>query len=183
VMARLTRRERRFAVILAAFAVTWTAYGLIVRPIDERIATLERILPEKERELADVRAQSRQYATLRRGLSNVETRRDQEDPNFELPSFLESTIDQHKLTARLVNMQRNTLPSQPGCIQTAVEINFGGIRLAELIAFLQAVQESQAPVSFGFMHIRRTENHPGLEATVQILSASRDQNTVAANLP
>jgi type II secretory pathway component PulM len=183
-MVRLTKRERQFAVILAAFILVWAAYGLAIKPACERIATLERIIPEKQKELDTVQAQSRQYAALRREFAETQSRLARQDPNFELPSFLESVIEQHQLSARLANMQRNTLQSQAGYSQTAVEINFQNIRLGELVSFLRAIEESDAPATVGHLHICHSENHAGaLDANVQVLSPQRGQNTVAANLP
>ena len=183
-MMRLTKREQWFAVILAAFVVVWTAYGLAIKPACDRIATLQRIIPDKERELAETQAGSRQYAAMRKEMADIQSRFARQDPNFELPSFLESMIEQHRLTERLVNMQRNTLQSQPGYAQTAVEINFENIRLAELVDFLRAIEGSDAPTTVGYLHIRRSENHAAtLDATVQVLSPQRNQNAVAINLP
>jgi type II secretory pathway component PulM len=182
-MVRLTRREQRLAIGLIAFVTAWAAYGLAVKPARERIATLERIIPEKEQELEQVQSQSRQYVALRREFAEMQSRLARQDPNFELPSFLESMIDRQELTPRLVNMQRNTLQPQPGYSQTAVEINFENIRLGELVAFLRALKESEAPTTIGYLQIRRSENRAALDATVQILSPQQGQNTVAANLP
>ncbi len=183
-MVRLTKREQQFAMILAAFVLVWVVYGVAIRPARQRMATLQRIIPEKEQELEQVQTQSRQYVALRREFAETQSRLARQDPNFELPSFLESVIDQHHLAARLVDMQRNTLQSPTGRTQTAVEINFGNIRLGELIDFLRALDESDAPTSIGYLHIRHSESRPaGLDATVQVLSPQHGQNTVAANLP
>jgi type II secretory pathway component PulM len=183
-MVRLTKRERRFAVILAAFITVWTVYALAIGPARQRIATLQRIIPEKEQELGEVRAQSRRYLALRQEFAETQSRLAREDPNFELPSFLESLIDQHQLTARLVNMQRNTLQTDPGHAQTAVEINFENIRLAELVDLLRAIRESDAPTTIGLLHIHRNESHAAtLDATIRVLSPQRAQSTVVAGLP
>ena len=92
-MVRLTKREQQFAIILTALILVSTVYGLAIRPARQRIATLERIFPEKEQELGQVETQSREYLALRREFAAAQSREAQQDPNFELPSFLESAID------------------------------------------------------------------------------------------
>jgi type II secretory pathway component PulM len=183
-MVQLTKREQRFAIVMAAFITVWVIYGLAIRPARQRIATLERIIPEKELELGEVQAKSREYRALRREFAETQSRLARQDPNFELPSFLESVVDQHHLAARMANMQRSILQSPSGQAQTAVEISFDNIGLAEMITFLRAIDESDAPTTVGFLHIYRREGRAtGLDAMVRILSPQRSQNTVAAGLP
>ena len=185
-MVRLTKREQRFGIIMAAFIAVWVLYGLTIRPACQRIATLERVLPDKQKELDEIQKLSREYLTSRREFAESQSRVARQDPNFELPSFLESLIDQHQLTAHMANMQRSTLQSPSGQAQTVVVISFEGIAMEELAAFQRAIEESDAPTTLGYVHIYHKDRQgrsAGLNAEVQILSPQHNQNTVAADLP
>ncbi len=183
-MVRLTKREQRFAIVMAAVVAVWGIYGLAIRPARQRIATLERIIPEKEQELAQIQEQSREYRALHREFAELQSRMARQDPNFELPSFLESVIERQRLTARMVGMQRSELQSPSGQVQTLVEISFENIGFKELIGFLRAIEESDAPTTVGVLHIGRKEGRAaGLDAKVQILSPQRSPNAVASSLP
>jgi general secretion pathway protein M len=183
-MIRLTQREQRFAIFMAAFVLVSAVYGLAIRPTRQRIATLERLIPDKKQELGQVQAKSREYLALRREFAEARSDATRQDPNFELPSFLESVVDRHQLTTRLISMQPTTLQSASGQGQTAVEISFEGIGMQELMAFLETLEKSDAPTTMGYVHIYHKEGRPaGLDAKIQILGPQHASNTVAAGLP
>jgi type II secretory pathway component PulM len=179
---RLTKREQQFAVALTIIVVAWLVHGLVIKPICERTETLERVLPEKAEELAEVQARSSEYVALSKGYADMQTRLAAQDANFDPLSFLESMIERHQLSGRLVNMQRDTLQPEPGRLQTVVEISFEDIALGEMTSLLADVEASEPLMRIASLHISRSQSGKSLDVTVQICNPEPDQSPVAASL-
>jgi Tfp pilus assembly protein PilO len=180
-MTHLTRRERRLGIGATAVIVVWAFYGFAIRPTQDRIGSLERIIPEKQSELEQVRDKSAEYAALRREFENIQVRIAEQDPTFQLLPFLETLIERHHLTERLGGMKQDPVQSQPGYIETSVTIDLTGISLAQLVRFLDAVEESEVVARIGSLHLRNDRTGEGtLASTLQIVSPRPAPNAVAA---
>ncbi len=176
-MLQLTRRERKLAVGMIAVGIVWSLYGFVVEPAQNRIQTLQRVIPEKQDELRAIQASSAEYIALREAHERVEARIAKQDANFQLLPFLESLIEQHKLARNLITMEPDTLSAQPGYSETIVEIGLEGITLGQLVGFLEAVETSGVMAQIGSLYIRKdAQNATRLTSTLQIHSPriSRD---------
>ncbi len=181
-MIHLTKRERKLGIGMAAFVAVWAVYGFAVKPTQDRIRTLERIIPEKQSELEQVRDKSAEYVTLRREFETIQAQIAEQDPTFQLLPFVETLVEQHNLTEHLGVMKQDPVQSQPGYTETSVTIDLTGISLAQLVRFLQAVQDSEVVAQVGTLHIRKDRAQEGmLASTMQIVSPRLAANTVAAN--
>ena len=182
-MIQLTRRERRLAIGLTAVGLVCAVYGFAIEPMRDRIHTLQRIIPEKQAELEQIRAKSQEYIRLREEIEDARARMADQDADFQLLPFLESLIERHQLNPYLVTMEPNTSAFQVGYSETIVDIGLEGIRLGQLVQFLDIVETSGAPIHIGSLYIRKNAtNESLLSATIQIRSPRPAQNTVAAGL-
>ena len=139
---------------MIAVATVLAVYGFAIEPMRDRIETLQRIIPEKQSELREIQASSAKYIALRRARQSVEARISAQDSDFQLLPFLESLIERHGLTRRVVTMEPDTLPAQRGYSETIVKVGFEGITLRQLVAFLEAVETSGVIAQIGSLHIR-----------------------------
>lgn len=167
---------------MIAVGVVWALYGFVVEPMQDRIRTLQRIIPEKQSESREVQAASTRYIALRQEVENMQRRMAEQDSDFQLLPFLEALIEQHQLTPYVVTMERDTGPSQPGYSETLVEIGLEGIALRPLVRFLEAVETSRVLAQVGSLYIRKDpENTTRLNSTIQIHSPRLAPNAVAAD--
>ena len=181
-MIQLTRRERRLGIGMAAVGILLAMYGFVIQPMRDRIHTLQRIIPEKQAELKKIQAKSDEYIKLRREVEEARTRMADQDEDFQLLPYLESLIERHELTPYLVTMEPETSLSQPGYSETVVNVGLEGIRLGQLVRFLNAVETSEVLVHIGSLYIRKdARNETLLSSTVQIRSPRLTQNAVAAD--
>ncbi|MBN1361754.1 MAG: type II secretion system protein M [Sedimentisphaerales bacterium] len=165
---------------LAIIAV-WALYGFAIKPTQERIRTLERIIPDKQTELAQLRDKSAEYLTLRREFEDIQRRIADQDPTFELLSFLESLIARHRLDAHLGGMKGDPAPAQPGYAETSVTIELKGVSLAQLVRFLAAVESAEVVARVDTLHIRKDPNNSALLAsTIQIVNPRPTPTTASA---
>jgi type II secretory pathway component PulM len=180
-MIQLTRRERRLGIGMLAVGLAWSLYGFILEPMQDRIETLRRVIPEKQSELREVRALSDRYLALRRNVDNLHARMTAQDSDFQLLPFLEALIEQQQLTP-VATMERDTISSQPGYTETLVEIDLADVTLQQLINFLQAVETSGALAHVSSLHIRRSPaNDMRLKSTIQIRSPRLDPDAMVAD--
>lgn len=166
-----------------AVGLVWGLYGFVIEPMQDRIRTLQRIIPEKQSELQDVQAASTRYIALRQEVENIQRHMAEQDSDFQLLPFLETLIERHQLTPHVVTMERGTRPSQPGYSETLVEIGLEDITLRPLVSFLEAVETSGVLVQVGNLDIRRNpENTARLDSRIQIHSPRLAPNAVAADM-
>lgn len=168
---------------MAAVGIVWAIYGFVIEPMQDRIHTLQRVIPERQSQLQDIQALSSRYVRLRQGIEDARTRMAEQDANFQLLPFLESLIEHHGLTPYVVTMERDTPFSQPGYSETVVDIRLEGIGLKQLVEFLDAVETSEVLAHIGSLDIRKdATNEAVLNSRIQIRSPRLSQSTVAADL-
>lgn len=171
-MIHLNRREKRLAIGMAAVVAVWAIYGYGIRPTQERIATLERVIPERQSELEQLRDMSDKYSALQRRFEATRTRLAQQNPTFELLPFLETLIERHKLTAHVHGMKQDLpVESRGPYAETSVAINLEGISLAQLVRFLEAVDTAEVVAQIGSLHVHKSRTNEGtLASNIQIVS-------------
>ncbi len=178
-MIQVTPRERLLSIGLIVVLAAWGLYALAVRPACERIRTLQRIVPEKQAQLRQLQTQSAQYTMLRSELARQQTETASPRPDFQLLPFLETLVEQHKLTKQVVTMELDT--RQPA---ETVALELRDISLKQLIDFLIAVQTSESALRVGSLHIRKNPNNEALlNSTVGISSPRLSRPTVATLTP
>jgi len=165
-MIRLTKREKRLAAALAAFALAWSLYALVVAPAKQRIATLKRVIPQKQKELADLRAAVNEYAALNRSLADLRDKLAAQPETFELLPFLESMIQTHGLEANLAKMQQRPVPLGPDCTQTIVEIELHGLPMAKIVDFLHRIEAADILARTRSLYIKKNHTNKDLLDTV-----------------
>jgi type II secretory pathway component PulM len=168
-MIQITPRERLLAAGLAVAVGAWALYGLAIRPANDRIRTLQRIVPEKQAQLQELQTKCTQYTELQNEFARARAQMTSQESDFEVMPFLETMIDRHKLSGHVVTMNPDTLQPQPDYSETVVTIELRDVSLGELIDFLSAVETSKSIVRVGSLHIRRNpKNEALLNSTVGI---------------
>jgi len=167
-MIRMNRRERQLAVGLGVTLGIWAAWAFAITPTQERIRTLERILPEKQTQVRDLQAKGIEYVALENQFKDLRAKMASQDPGFQLLSFLESMIARHKLAGHTTKRQ-DVLQPQPDYSETVVTLEMQDITPKQLIAFLTAVETADAAIWVGSLHIRKdATNDALLDCTIAI---------------
>ncbi len=168
-MIHLTKRERRLGIGLLTVGVVWGLYGFVFEPTQDRMHTLQRVIPEKQEELHQVGSLRDEYLSLRGDVDQVRARMAAQDADFQLSSFIEGLIEKQKLNPFLTKMDSDMLPSQPGYTETLVTIDLEGIDLTQLVRFLETLESSDALAQVDTLHIHKDPTNPmRLNAIIQI---------------
>jgi type II secretory pathway component PulM len=182
-MIVLTKRERWLGLGLAAVVSVSCLYAVVIRPTCHRIQTLERIIPDKQNELHALEAKSVEYTTLCKGFEDFRAKAAAQDPNFELPTYLETLLDKHGLTKNIVTMAPDVLQLRPDYSETVVKIELDGVSLKQLVGFLKEIETSQVCTQIGSLHISRNLTDDSLlDSTVEIHGPQPGQSPVAINI-
>ena len=178
---QITQRERLLSIGLAVAIGAWALYALAVRPACDRIRTLQRIIPEKQTQLQDLQAKSAQYTALRNDFVQRRANLASQDPNFQLPPFLETKIERHKLARHVVTMEPDHRQIQPDYSEVVVTIELHDVSLKQLVDFLSDVETSTSIVRIGSLHIRKNpHNEALLDSTVGVYSPLLSRSALAS---
>jgi len=182
---RLTQREKLLAAGMIIFAAGWTLYTFVVRPATERIATLNRVIPEKQAQLQQLRTKSREYITLRNKVAELRAQIGSSGSG-EL-GRLETLINRSGLEDKVVQIRRRIAgpdiapAGKVGWREAIVEIKLAGITLAQLVNLLEQIETSQAPATVQTLYIRKnTANAELLDSVVEIHKAEPTRKTAGA---
>lgn len=165
-MIRLTKREKYFAAGLSAFALLWSLFAFAINPAKERIATLKRVLPQKQAELNKLSAAAEEYALLSDSRRLLLSKVASQGETFELLPFLESLIRKSGLEKNVAKMQQRVLPLGTDYSQTVVEMELNGLSLERIVDFLQKIESSDVLARTGSLYIKKSRTKKNLLDTV-----------------
>jgi hypothetical protein len=176
-----TKRERQLAIAAGCAAVVLIFGVFVIVPVRDRIVTLERIIPEKQQELRQLRTISAEYVAACRGRDELREKMAAQGPDFQLLPYLESLIEQQNLARHIITMQQDVLEIGLDYAETVVTIELEDTSSRQLVDFLTAVKTSHVVAHVGNLHIHRDPSDPiFLDVTVKIHTPQVDSRTVAA---
>jgi type II secretory pathway component PulM len=180
-MIALTKRERVLASGLAVAVGAVALYASVIRPTAHRIETLERVIPEKQRELHALEDKSVEYLALCKEYTDLRTKAAAQDPNFQLLPYLEKLIDRHGLTRSVTTIAPHVVDLQPDYSETIVQIELEGVSLKQLVGLLEEIETSEVCTRIGSLHIRKdAADETLLDSAIEIHSPQPRRSPMAA---
>jgi type II secretory pathway component PulM len=154
---------------LAAFIAIVAFVGLGVAPAVARIHTLNRVLPEKQKMLQDLKTKSKEYLALRAGLDKLGNQTAIGGEEFELAAFLESMTNELGMAKKVAQMKRQMLQPDSKYSEAIVEVNLENIMLKQLVEFLLKAKSSGHFLQVKNLYIEKSITDPTLlDAVIQI---------------
>ncbi len=177
---RLMRRERLLVIAVVVSAVFWMLFRVGVKPALARIETLNRVIPEKQRELIELRTRSRDYIVLHDSLNDLRKHVASQDQALELLPLLESLTQECGLAQNATAMNHNVLQLDQDYQETIVEIRLQNVTLRQLVDFLSKIEGSSLVLAkTRSLHIQRNRtNTDMLDSVIQIHSPKLAQSPV-----
>jgi len=173
-MVRLIRKKYWLVAGLIAVAA-WTSFALGIRPAIERIETLTRVIPEKQRMLEALRVNSTQYLALRAGLDDLKKRAASEEKDFELLTFLEAIASELHLAKKVVVMKQEILQLNSTYSEIIVETELENLTFEQLIEFLLRIKPSNHLLWVKSLYTKKNTNNPDLLDTAIQISTLKTQ--------
>ena len=141
IMAGRTPRERVFLIGGIATATLLVVYFSWVSPTWERMALLDRLIPQKEREVMEFSRLRQRYVRLSQQIKNMEGSLAMPQRASSL-SFLEEMATQHQVRKNITTLRplppRIDLPYR----EVPVEVKLENVTLSQVIPFLAAIERS-----------------------------------------
>jgi type II secretory pathway component PulM len=166
-MIGLRPREKRLAIGMASVIAALSLYGFVIAPRMDRIRTLQRVIPEKQQELRDLTAKSRQVMMLSSQLAVIRQAIDAA-PAVEFLPALASIIERQGLRNHLATLEPQTAGSQSGLGQIVVEMSLQAVTFGQLLDFVQQVQTQVALARIGTLHLSRAQDPNLLDAALTL---------------
>ncbi len=130
-----------FIIILSVGYVTWFSPAL------ERMALLNRLIPQKEKEVDEFGHLLDEYYATLNGIQNTERRLPAEG-RFSPLSFLEEIATQNKIRRNIATIRPLSPHLHESYREIPVEVKIDNVTLAQIIPFLNAIEG-------GSLHIKR----------------------------
>ena len=168
----LSAREKHLVAVGVAMVVLVVAAQLFLKPAAMRLETLRRVIPQKEADLAQLRACSAEYLALKSDIQNMRETVGRQEDDFRILSFLEQVQKECGLRRNVAYMKPSTVPAADGTyVETRVEVRVQGVNLQQITKFLSRIESDKAPVGVESLRIRSAAKTPTLlDATVHITS-------------
>ncbi len=177
-MIRLTRRERWLAVGLAVLITTWMLFTFTIRPAVERMKTLNRVIPESQRQLQQLRTKNAQYLALQARLDNYKNRAISKEKGVELPAFLESITKQSGLAEKIATMRQEVLPLDSNYYEMVAELRLENLTLKQLVEFLLKIKTSEHLLRIKSLYAKKNVANPNLlDVMIQISTLKPNKTT------
>ncbi|MCP4263301.1 MAG: hypothetical protein GY774_38210 [Planctomycetes bacterium] len=179
-MIRLKRREKLLAGGLLIFAAAWSLFAVAINPAFDRIETLNRVISDKQQELEEIRAISKEYIYTNNILDNLHVTVDSQRETVELLPFLESLIEECGLAKNLEMMKRQVLQIDSNYSEIIVEVRLESLSIGRLVDFLSKIESLQARVRTKSLYIKRNMvNKNLLDTVIEVYNAELSQNEFA----
>ena len=165
---RITNRERGLLITIAVFTLLWAGYSFGLKPVAERIETLNRVIPDNEKKLQELNIKSRQYINLSALLPDNNDLAGQKD--FNLAAFLESIYTDSGLSKN-VTIKQNMYVLDSKYSEMVVELQLDNITLQQLTEFLLKTDLPNQPLWIKSLYITKSKLGPNyIDAVLQLSS-------------
>lgn len=177
-MIRLTYRERCLVAGSAVLVTAWILFVFGIRPTVERIDTLNRVIPEKQKALAELRAKSAYYLELQAQLTDYKKEAALEKDDFKPLAFLESLTREANLAKKVVTMRQEVLQLDSDYCEVIVEVKLESLTLEQLVEFLLETKSSKHFLRVKSLYARKNTTDSDLLDTVIQISALKPNKAI-----
>ena len=179
-MIRLTKREKHGGIALTILILVWSLFAVVIEPAKDRIATLKRVIPQKQAELSKLSAAAEEYAFLSGNGRDLRVKVASQSKDFELLPFLDSLVQASGLEKNIAKMQQRVVPLGTDYSQTVVEIELMSLSLGRLVEFLGKIESSDILARMASLNIKKSRTKKDLlDAVIEIQNPRLSQTKVA----
>lgn len=140
-LSRLSPRERWILGGGAAVALLLIGYVTLLGPAWERMTQLDRLIPQKEKEVGEFAHLREDYLAVSNGIREMERRLPMQN-QFSPLSFLEENATKNQIRANIAYIR--PLPPQihEPYREIPVEVKVENVTLARIVPFLSAIENA-----------------------------------------
>lgn len=158
---RLSPRERWILGGGAVLGLVLIVYSMLVGPILDRMAILDRLIPQKEKEAREFAALKGEYLSVSEGIQQIE-RRLPTTNQFSPLSFLEETATKNQIRPNIAYIRPLAPQLHDPYREIPVEVKVENVTLARMISFLSAVENAPYPIRIKRLTMKTRFSDPSL---------------------
>lgn len=169
-LSKLSRRERIIVGVGGGLLALFLLIQLVIAPVFERGARMQRAVQAKTRILADMQRLKSEYDGLSLRAKQSEARFTRRDKGFTLFSFLDQLAGQSRIKERVNYMRPSKIEQKNSALKLSrVEMKLEAVTLEQLTTFLYGVETSRNAAVVSKISITRRDQKEGLlDAILQV---------------
>ncbi len=169
----LTQREKLIVLGGIVLLGLLAAFQVFVRPAMGRLRILERVVPEKQQNLDNLKNQSKDYIALRNRLEKLRLAIVTGQKDKKILSFIEGAQQECGLMQKVISITPTTTAINDIYEKTYVEVKYGAVTLEQVIQLLLKIELSDLPLGIRTVEIKRCLQNPALlDMVIQLVSVS-----------
>ena len=172
---RLSPRERWILGGGIGLGLLLLLYFMLIGPFWDRMVILDRLIPQKEKELREFAALKGEYLAMSQGIQEIE-RRLPATNQFSPLSFLEETATRNQIRPNIAYIRPLAPQVHDPYREIPVEVKVENVTLARIIPFLSAVENAPYPVRIKRLAMKTRFSDPTL-MDVTFLVSSYERTT------
>ncbi len=158
----MTRHERRIVILGTGAVLLFAVVRFAVFPLLDGQRILARRVAAGEQALARLRTLAAEYRDLAAAAPDPAAVLAERQADFSLLSFLEDKAQAAGIRDRIAGMKPAPLDDANGYRGTVVSLRLEGLRLADLVRFLELTERPEEAVYVRRLAVRRRDEAGGL---------------------
>jgi type II secretory pathway component PulM len=175
---QLTRREKWVVLGGLGGLALLAAMQFVVRPTQERVTTLRRVVKDKTEILTRIQDKSLEFQSLQTEIDRLQAKIAQQQESGRILSVIEGIRKSCDLPDKALSLRPTTAPLNEQYTQTTVEMRLEAVTLAQLIRFLSELDSLNLAGGIKSLDIRTTDRNVGLlQAVIQLATVLPAEGT------
>jgi type II secretory pathway component PulM len=170
----LTTREKRVLIAGAVILGGLLGNQFVVKPMRERLSTLDRVVRSKEETLEQLKRMSTELNVLQSETKRIHQLIEAQPDKGRVLSLLEQIQEKTGLSGHVAHMRPTTVALGKAYEETTIEIKLDAVTLGQLLDFLAKLEGSELTTQVKTLEIKHVAKSSNgiLEATVQVSTVS-----------
>lgn len=156
---RFSWREQLVLGWGAVIVIGLLLYMLAIDPLLQRMAMLDRLIPQKQRELEQLNRLREEYGRLK-GQVDADVR--SMGTNFSLTTFVEKTVLEQVGKSHLAGIKPQPEMPFEHYKEVAVEVRLEQVQLGQIVSFLSGLEQASQRLRVKRLEIKSRFNEPDL---------------------
>jgi len=128
-------------------------YGLMIDPLLERDAKLDRLIVQRQADLERVARLKGDYREAAARVASVD-RRTEASGSFSLLSFLEQTATTQQIRDRLSSIRPQPIQALPPYREVSAEVKLENVTLVQVVAYLTAIEAAPQRLRVKYLRLK-----------------------------
>lgn len=174
-LARLAPRERVLIGVAGGVFVLFVLYSMVWEPLQTGRQQMQTKISKREKEYARLQQQHDHYLDLKRRIEANKSSIAKADANFNLFSYVQTTVAQAVTAERIASMNPSTKEINPQFVEERVEIKLTQVTVQQIVSLLHRIEKGERALRFSRLQVKKRQADPytfDVTATVSLLKST-----------